>query len=34
VVDRYEHDDEPSNFIKGDEFLDKLSDCHLIKKNS
>jgi len=29
-----EHDNEPSGFIKGGEFLNELSDCQLLKKNS
>jgi hypothetical protein len=29
-----EHGNEPSGSIKGREFLDKLSDCQLLKKDS
>jgi hypothetical protein len=29
-----EHGNEPSSFIKGGEFLDQLSDCQLLKKDS
>jgi hypothetical protein len=29
-----EHGNEPSGSIKGGEFLDKLSDCQLLKKDS
>jgi len=29
-----EHSNEPSVSIKGGEFLDKLSDCYLLKKGS
>jgi hypothetical protein len=28
------HDNEPSSFIKAEEFLDYLSDCQLLKKDS
>jgi hypothetical protein len=30
----YVHDNEPSGFINGGEFLDWLSDCQLLKKDS
>jgi hypothetical protein len=30
----YEHGNEPSGSIKGGEFIDKLSDCQLLKKDS
>jgi hypothetical protein len=29
-----EHDNEPSYSIKEGEFLDEVSDCHLLKKDS
>jgi hypothetical protein len=34
VVGCFEHSNEPSGSIKGGEFLDKLSDCQLLKKVS
>jgi len=34
VADFCELDTEPSGFIKGGEFLDYLSECRLIKKDS
>jgi hypothetical protein len=30
----YEHSNEPSGSIKGEEFLDKLSDCQLLKDSA
>jgi hypothetical protein len=34
VASCFEHDNEPSGSIKGGGFLDKLSDCQLLKKDS
>jgi hypothetical protein len=34
VADSYEHDNKPSGSVKGEEFLDKLRDCQLLKKDS
>jgi hypothetical protein len=34
VTNSCEHDNEPSVSIKGGEFLDELSDCCLVKKDS
>jgi hypothetical protein len=34
VADPSEHSNEPSDSIKGGEFLDLLSDCQLLKKDS
>jgi hypothetical protein len=34
VAGSCEHGNEPSGSIKGGEFLDQLSDCQLLKKDS
>jgi hypothetical protein len=34
VVRSCEHDNEPSGSIKGGEFLEQLSDCHILNKDS
>jgi hypothetical protein len=34
VADSCEHDNESSSSIKGGKFLDNLSDCELLKKES
>jgi hypothetical protein len=34
VADLCEHDNEPWCCIKGGKFLDELSDCQLLKKDS
>jgi hypothetical protein len=34
VASSCEHGNETSGYIKGEEFLDKLSDCQLLKKDS
>jgi hypothetical protein len=33
VAGCYEHSNEPSDCIKGEEFLEWLIDCQLLKKN-
>lgn len=30
----FEHKSQPPDYIIGEEFLDQLSDCHLLKKDT
>jgi hypothetical protein len=34
VTGSYEHGNEPSGSVKGDEFLDQMNDYQLLKKDS